>query len=257
MSAVAADYRLRPAEIRADWCQARRLGDVNKDTRWSPAVYREVQCEKPPASASGLCAQCQRNMENYTGIKSHWTGRITEEPFKYQHMLGTEWAVSNIASGKLVWNGGPAPAWWRPDAPTGEAESLRISDRATAEANIGGVCTYDTKDGREYGRILRVTATEIVLERLHRTDTGVFVPHPVTECPRSRNRVTYQTRDVRLVSPPPVAEEAPAPFAFNVPEEAPAPVVDPRIAALEARNAALEAQLAAALALIRTLAPTA
>ena len=165
MSATAADYRLRPAEIRADWCQARRLGDVNKDTRWSPAVYREVQCEKPPASASGLCAQCQRNMENYTGsIKSHWTGRITEEPFKYQHMLGTEWAVSNIASDKLVWNGGPAPAWWRPT--------------------------------------------------------------PV---------IAFN-----------VPEEAPAPFAFNVPEEAMAEAapVDPCIAALEERNAALERDLA-------------
>lgn len=112
--------------------------------------------------------------------------------------------------------------------------SLRISDRATAEANIGGVCTYGTKDGREYGRILRVTATELVLERLHHTDKGDFVPHPVAECPRSRNRVTYQTRDVRLVHPP-------APFAFNVPEEAPAP---PPVSADAARIAALERQVA-------------
>jgi len=79
-----------------------------------------------------------------------------------------------------------------------EDESIRLSDRATAEAHVGHVCTYETTEGREYGRILRATASEIVLDRLSTAGGGVFVPHPVPVCPRSRNRVTY-SRDVRLV----------------------------------------------------------
>jgi hypothetical protein len=79
-----------------------------------------------------------------------------------------------------------------------EDELVRMSDRATAEAHVGRVCTYDTAEGREYGRILRATASEIVLDRLSTAGGGVFVPHPVPVCPRSRNRVTY-SRDVRLV----------------------------------------------------------
>jgi len=77
-------------------------------------------------------------------------------------------------------------------------ESIRLSDRATAEAHVGCVCTYETTEGREYGRILKATASEIVLDRLSTAGGGVFVPHPVPVCPRSRNRVTY-SRDVRLV----------------------------------------------------------
>ena len=89
-------------------------------------------------------------------------------------------------------------------------ESTRLSDHATAEAHVGCVCTYETTEGREYGRILRATASEIVLDRLSTAGGGVFVPHPVPVCPRSRNRVTY-SRDVRLVE-----EAKPSPKASPV-----------------------------------------
>ena len=124
---------------------------------------------------------------------------------------------------------------------------IRISDRVTAEANIGAICTYNTTEGREYGRILRATATEIVLDRLCLTPTGDFAPHPVPVCPRSRNRVTM-SRDIRIVA------ERPAVAGWNLAEVAPsaptgglniaevAPVTDDkdrRIAELERKVALL------------------
>lgn len=109
---TAADYRLRPDEIRADLCQARRFTDSDKDARWSPAIYRELQCEKLPETDSNLCAVCQRNRESHSvyGLRknSAWKGFITDKPFDGQHMLGTKW------SAKCSWIGGDPPAWWRP-----------------------------------------------------------------------------------------------------------------------------------------------
>lgn len=103
-----------------------------------------------------------------------------------------------------------------------EDELVRMSDRATAEAHIGCVCTYDTADGREYGRILKATASEIVLDRLSTAGGGVFVAHPIPVCPRSRNRVTY-SRDVRLVEeakPSPKASPSASPASPTTPPKA-------------------------------------
>ena len=74
----------------------------------------------------------------------------------------------------------------------------RISDKAMADASIGRICSYGTGEGREYGRICRVTASELVLDRLSLTE-GRFEPHPIPVCPSSRNRVTYLKRFVCLV----------------------------------------------------------
>ena len=103
-----------------------------------------------------------------------------------------------------------------------EDELVRMSDRAMAEAHVGRVCTYDTTEGREYGRILKATASEIVLERLSTAGAGVFVSHPVPVCPRSRNRVTY-SRDVRLVE-----EAKPSPKASPSASPATPPATPPK-----------------------------
>jgi hypothetical protein len=159
-----------------------------------------------------------------------------------------------------------APAFNVPEdaAEPAAAGSLRITDRAIAEAHIGRVCTYNTADGVEYGRITRATQTMVILDRLQQTADGAFIPHPVPVCPSSRNSVGY-TRDIRLV---PEDAAAPAP-RFNVPEDAEPPAPAPtfnvpedaepaahRIAALEAENARLGDRLAAALALIHALTAT-
>jgi hypothetical protein len=78
------------------------------------------------------------------------------------------------------------------------AFGARIRTCGEAEALIGKICTYITAEGREYGCILRATASEIILERLAMTAAGGFALHSVPVCPRSRNRVAY-SRNIRLV----------------------------------------------------------
>jgi hypothetical protein len=77
--------------------------------------------------------------------------------------------------------------------------SVRIDSESFAQANIGAICEYNTSEGIEYGLILRVTPSELVLQRLMRTEDGSFAPHPEPICPRSKNRVTYMKRKVMLV----------------------------------------------------------
>ena len=101
----AASFRMNPKDIDATKCLARRLREEDKDTRWSPAVYREHQCSSKPAAGSDLCAACAKNLARYTETcKGRWNGYITEEPIATCHMLGTVWAK------KCVFKGGPAPS---------------------------------------------------------------------------------------------------------------------------------------------------
>ena len=71
--------------------------------------------------------------------------------------------------------------------------STRISSQNQAEANIGKVIQYMTKDGLEYGRIIRAVPSQIILERLQLTAKG-FEPHPVPICPSSKNQVTFDRK---------------------------------------------------------------
>ena len=116
---------------------------------------------------------------------------------------------------------------------------IRISDRSTAEARIGHVCTYVTKKGREYGRILGATATDMALERLCVTAAGTFEPHDVPVCPTSKNRVNYD----RVVC----CVEEPATVIATVvaPEPEPAPVPSAAAVAKAAKAAEKEAKVAA------------
>jgi hypothetical protein len=97
------------------------------------------------------------------------------------------------------------------------ATGIRISSQSFAQANIGGICQYNTTEGVEYGRILRVTPTEIALERLEKQEDGTFAPHPEPVCPRSRNRITYLKRKVMLVSAPATGSVPPAPVGPTAP----------------------------------------
>lgn len=73
-------------------------------------------------------------------------------------------------------------------------EDIRIRNQKVAETYIGRICTYNTTDGTEYGLIKYATLSEIVLERMLKTDDGHFVPHPISICARSKNRVTFSRR---------------------------------------------------------------
>jgi hypothetical protein len=92
---TAAEYRLRADEIDTTVCVGRRIKG-GEDKRWTPFVYRESQCGRPFTEGSDLCARCAAKEAKYLADpnpRTDWTGRITEEPLAWVHMLGTEWAA--------------------------------------------------------------------------------------------------------------------------------------------------------------------
>lgn len=104
-------YRLAAADIKLDVCVGRILTETTKDKRWSVAIYPEAQCGAAVADGSDLCAGCRAKEARYLaeGTKyDRWTGRITEEPLPWVHMLGTAWAAAGLASGRLRWVGADA-----------------------------------------------------------------------------------------------------------------------------------------------------
>ena len=89
---TADDYRLTVHDINPDLCMGRRI--TYEDVRWSPHVFGEGQCKNKPAAGDDLCPTCRRRLEKYAANPKPgaWTGRVTEEPEGWLHMLGTAWA---------------------------------------------------------------------------------------------------------------------------------------------------------------------
>ena len=106
----AAAYRLDPSAVDHSVCLGREMNetDASKDKRWKPAVYRELQCGKSVAEGSDLCAGCAARLAKYAADPKpgKWTGRVTEEPLEWVHMLGTKWAVEKTPK----WLGAAASA---------------------------------------------------------------------------------------------------------------------------------------------------
>lgn len=89
---TADDYRLPVFLIDDTICMGRRI--TYEDARWAPHVLGEGQCENKPADGDDLCPTCRRRLEKYAANPKPgaWTGRISEEPEGWLHMLGTAWA---------------------------------------------------------------------------------------------------------------------------------------------------------------------
>ena len=89
----AAAYRLQPEDIDMSTCLGRKLAG-GEDKRWKPVIYRESQCGAAIEEGCDLCKTCQRRLEKFVEEPKAgpWTGRVTEEPLGWVHMLGTEWA---------------------------------------------------------------------------------------------------------------------------------------------------------------------
>jgi len=115
----AEEYRLSASDIDSSVCVGRNLkgGD---DKRWKPIVFRESQCGSPLVAGSDLCAKCSKRAEKYaaTPKPGDWSGRVTEEPLGWVHMLGTEWALEKKPR---FASGGSASAG---SAPTSSAASV-------------------------------------------------------------------------------------------------------------------------------------
>ncbi len=102
----ASAYRIPESEIKEGVCLGRRFKDTeeSRDQRWSPNVYRELQCGADPAEGEDdLCATCAARMALAAAVPTSkkWLGRVTEEPPEWCHMLGTEWAETK----KPRWRG--------------------------------------------------------------------------------------------------------------------------------------------------------
>ena len=87
----ASAYRI--AAVDPTTCVGRVIDGCDK--RWSPHILREKQCGKKMVDGCDLCKRCAVHEAKYaeTGKKTgQWTGRVTEEPLEWVHMLGTAWA---------------------------------------------------------------------------------------------------------------------------------------------------------------------
>jgi hypothetical protein len=89
---VASAYRVCAADIDHATCVGRSLKG-GEDKRWKPIIYRESQCGKKTVDGADLCTICTKREAKYDGKAGAWTGRITEEPPGWLHMLGTAWAT--------------------------------------------------------------------------------------------------------------------------------------------------------------------
>jgi hypothetical protein len=87
----ASAYRIAAVDLTT--CVGRLIDGCDK--RWSPHILREKQCGKKMVDGYDLCKRCAVHEAKYaeTGKKTgQWTGRVTEEPLEWVHMLGTAWA---------------------------------------------------------------------------------------------------------------------------------------------------------------------
>ena len=114
----AAAYRLKPEDIDMSTCLGRKL--AGEDKRWKPFIFRESQCGAAVEEGCDLCKTCQRRLEKFAEEPKAgpWTGRVTEEPLGWVHMLGTEWAETK------------KPRW----APDGVSVSDAVSEASAPSA---------------------------------------------------------------------------------------------------------------------------
>lgn len=160
----AEEYRLSASDIDSSVCVGRNLkgGD---DKRWKPIVFRESQCGSPLVAGSDLCAKCSKRAEKYaaTPKPGDWSGRVTEEPLGWVHMLGTEWALekkprfaaSASGSGSAPTSSAASVASEAEDASDSESESVSsqtempaTSASASTSATTSVAATSDKKAGK-------------------------------------------------------------------------------------------------------------
>ena len=89
----ASEYRIPEADIDHSVCLGRVLKG-GEDKRWAPIIFREKQCGGKLVEGSDLCTVCSKRESKYADESKPgpWTGRVTEEPLDWVHMLGTAWA---------------------------------------------------------------------------------------------------------------------------------------------------------------------
>jgi hypothetical protein len=152
----AEEYRLSASEIDSAVCVGRNLkgGD---DKRWKPIVFRESQCGAPLAPGSDLCAKCSKRAEKYAAEPKpgDWTGRVTEEPLGWVHMLGTDWALekkprfsgdSSSVSAPVSSASSSAASVASEEADASDSESESVSSQTEMPASSSSASTVPVSD---------------------------------------------------------------------------------------------------------------
>jgi len=91
----ASAYRIAAVDLTT--CVGRLIDGCDK--RWSPHILREKQCGKEMVDGYDLCKRCSVHEARYAETEKktgQWTGRVTEEPLEWVHMLGTAWAETRV-----------------------------------------------------------------------------------------------------------------------------------------------------------------
>lgn len=154
----ASAYRLRPEQIVDGVCVGRRI--PHGDKRWSIEILAESQCGGVCVDGSDLCKACLRRETTYLAEPKpgSWHGRITEEPPDWLHMLGTAWAESRLASGKLEW----MPTYLTAAGGAGDAESVASSSSSVFEMRLARKAAIEAAKAaeKEAAKIARETERE-------------------------------------------------------------------------------------------------
>jgi len=144
---TAEDYRLKEEDIDMTACVGRRIAATDK--RWKPAVFSETQCGGKVMKDSDLCEACSRRLEKYVEAPKPgaWTGRVTEEPEPWVHMLGTAWAEHK----QPRWIGASTPS---SGSEAGSAAGTSADAAVVVEGKLtligGSVCMVKGRDVYEY-----------------------------------------------------------------------------------------------------------
>lgn len=211
----AAAYRLKEEDIDHSVCVGRVLKG-GKDKRWKPVVYREFQCGKAMEDDCDLCKVCQNRLGKYAEEPKpgDWTGRITEEPPSWLHMLGTEWAEVR----KPKWLGAAATDSGS-DASSTASKASKAAEKEAAKAK---------KDADKAVRVAEKEAAKATKEAIK----------------RAKNEEKAAAKASKVAAPSIMVEEAPAPAVDPR---------DAIIATLTAERAALLAQIADLKTTVRVL----
>jgi hypothetical protein len=127
----ASAYRLRPEQIVEDVCMARLI--PHKDARWSIKILAESQCGAVCVEGEDLCKVCLRREERYLADPKPgpWHGRLRSRRPSRCCILGTAWAESRLASGKLKWMPAAVSVPLLPAGGAGDASSETASTVST------------------------------------------------------------------------------------------------------------------------------
>ena len=111
-----------PTAVDPTKCQALRYSADTKDRRWTPMVYRAIQCTKMPVRDHDICERCLKHAQAYDDAVAagkpvavlreiDWSGRVGDLASipAHSHIAGSKWYTDGVVSGTIKWTGVEKP----------------------------------------------------------------------------------------------------------------------------------------------------